>query len=284
MKRLAMLSLLLAGCTGADGLVVVSVVANAPLAAIDHLHVVAKSQAFDVGSDVQLPTTFGMQLPHSYAGALPLEVSAIAAAGDTIASGTTVVIVRPGRRVEATVVLTVSAPPGDMAELPDMAAEPDMATDTPDLAEPPLYDMTQTSPDMAHCSTEGQICTVGKGACVRSGHIICTSSGAQCDVAAGAPDENWHTTAAPNGSWDWNCDGRVFFKYPSGNETQPGADGQLHCSNFPVDACPRNSWTYKYTSQAPSSCGREIIGDDCFVSSNVCFYAGSTHRDTQGCK
>jgi len=49
-------------------------------------------------------------------------------------------------------------------------------------------------------------CTVGVGACTRVGLLRCDGS---CTTVPGIPDSSFHTTAAANGSWDWNCDGVV---------------------------------------------------------------------------
>ena len=53
----------------------------------------------------------------------------------------------------------------------------------------------------------GDTCTVGVGACARSGNIVCRSdhSGSVCDVAAGTPDP---TETCGNGIDD-NCDGNI---------------------------------------------------------------------------
>src|SRR6185503_19403070 len=46
----------------------------------------------------------------------------------------------------------------------------------------------------------------GFGACIAMGRVVCNSpSAAGCSGLATAPDETFHTSAAPNGSWDWNC-------------------------------------------------------------------------------
>ncbi len=52
----------------------------------------------------------------------------------------------------------------------------------------------------------GQACSVGVGACQASGTYGCSG----CSAVAGTPSPPaYHTTTAPNGSWDWNCDGTV---------------------------------------------------------------------------
>jgi hypothetical protein len=53
----------------------------------------------------------------------------------------------------------------------------------------------------------GGECTVGIGACAAVGRYRCDGS---CTATAGAPITSAQTEAAPNGSWDWDCDGLVL--------------------------------------------------------------------------
>ena len=61
----------------------------------------------------------------------------------------------------------------------------------------------------------GQACNVGTGlgACSNGGTITCDAT---CQpVTSGFGDATvWHSSAAPNGSWDWDCDGMVTKQYP----------------------------------------------------------------------
>jgi hypothetical protein len=52
----------------------------------------------------------------------------------------------------------------------------------------------------------GAGCTVGVGACLQTGFRRCDDT---CSATPLAPDAAFHTTPAPNGSWDWDCDGVV---------------------------------------------------------------------------
>jgi hypothetical protein len=50
----------------------------------------------------------------------------------------------------------------------------------------------------------GAVCTSGVGACMRTGTTRCNGT---CTAVAGTPSSVFQTSVAPNGSWDWNCDG-----------------------------------------------------------------------------
>jgi hypothetical protein len=52
----------------------------------------------------------------------------------------------------------------------------------------------------------------GVGACARSGTTVCSGTSIVCGATPGAAS-SYQTSAAPNGSWDWNCDGKVEMEY-----------------------------------------------------------------------
>jgi len=59
----------------------------------------------------------------------------------------------------------------------------------------------------------GGPCTSGVGACASAGRVLCDGT---CDATPGTPEPEsmFHTIAAPNGSWDWDCDGTVTGELP----------------------------------------------------------------------
>jgi hypothetical protein len=153
---------------------------------------------------------------------------------------------------------------------------------TPDMAAPVVPDMTIT------CTQLGQDCTVGVGACARTGKVVCTSQGtASCDATPGAADNSgtWHQAAATNGSWDWDCDGHVQYQYPTGDTTAPPRDNDpsvVSCSAYGIkSACEAPHWFYSYWNHWPDSCGHPV--DD-----RICYWNGSCidsggNEVTQGC-
>jgi hypothetical protein len=55
----------------------------------------------------------------------------------------------------------------------------------------------------------GSPCTVGIGACAHRGIVMSNGSATWCSAVTGYPTPGYQDYAAPNGSWDWNCDGWV---------------------------------------------------------------------------
>ncbi|HVU50687.1 MAG TPA: hypothetical protein VHL80_08360, partial [Polyangia bacterium] len=58
----------------------------------------------------------------------------------------------------------------------------------------------------------------GLGACKGNGHTGCNGTTQTCTPSTPAIGDTtstaWHVNAAPNGSYDWNCDGVVTKQYP----------------------------------------------------------------------
>jgi hypothetical protein len=57
--------------------------------------------------------------------------------------------------------------------------------------------------------------------------------------ASGAPpDNNFHNAAAPNGSWDWNCDGQIEQAFGSCESlTRQQCDPDTNATNGPPGFC-----------------------------------------------
>lgn len=102
---------------------------------------------------------------------------------------------------------------------------------------------------MATPATYGQACSAGVGACLAKGTIDCSAS---CTAKAGSPDSA-HTTPAPNGSWDWNCDGRVEIDLTlfSPSPCILFGKGSWVGSTYPACGDPG---TYSYSSPTTSGC------------------------------
>lgn len=165
-----------------------------------------------------------------------------------------------------------------------------MPSDVPDMAMPP--DLT-APPDMViTCGMQGQPCTVGVGACARTGTVQCSAQNvASCSATPGAPDNTgtWHQAAATNGSWDWDCDGNIEYEYPSGDTTPPPLDSPIIASgNSCMDAasmpvCNAPHWFYQYEhSFGLPSCGHPVDNTVCSWGSNFCNNV-TTQETPQGC-
>jgi hypothetical protein len=57
------------------------------------------------------------------------------------------------------------------------------------------------------CNVNG----IALGACLGGGQIDPVTQ--ECVAPAGIPSNTWHTEPAPNGSWDWNCDGIISLEF-----------------------------------------------------------------------
>jgi len=164
-----------------------------------------------------------------------------------------------------------------------MAASEDLA---PALA-PDLDAPTPTDPvDMAlNCAHAGEPCTSGTGACQATGKIVCTPRGAACDAVAIAPDSSWHSAAAANGSWDWNCDGKLEYQYPSGDTTPPQTPGGAQCAPRATQgACEAPIYFYndRIYSDPSQTCGAAVLFYPCAWTTQ-CKWLGGITSVPQGC-
>jgi len=115
-----------------------------------------------------------------------------------------------------------------------------------------VYDATGT------CSVPtpagfGAPCDVGSGlgACAGGGAVGCDGACHPTDPALGAPAV-WHITPAPNGSWDWDCDGVVTPAWQLAGT--PPAD----CAGYSdADAC-QGAAAVDYLAEA-TPCGEQAI-------------------------
>jgi hypothetical protein len=109
----------------------------------------------------------------------------------------------------------------------------------------------------------GSPCTVGAGACQRTGAVVCASpTAAGCSASPGLPDQTFHTQPADNGSWDWNCDGTDEFEY------EPSACDWMCNSPTIQTTCPD---VYALTPPCQPVCGGTLHFSACYHSSpNTC--------------
>lgn len=177
----------------------------------------------------------------------------------------------------------------DMATSPADIAGPtmttsDLAVDAHDLASPivhdlalPIhYDLAMPINDMATpwtCPNKGQACTSGSGACARTGTVTCTAQGvAACGAVAGNPDNSgtWHQAPAPNGSWDWDCDGAIEYQYPTGDTTAPlNPNNTTSCDSRSTQAaCSAPDWYNVHNTLYPNPCGHDVATDVCYWGTN----------------
>jgi hypothetical protein len=118
----------------------------------------------------------------------------------------------------------------------------------------------------------GSHCYPGVGACLATGTVVCANpSSATCSVMAGSPDDTFHSAAAPNGSWDWNCNNNVDRQYPLSS-----------CDSFTAATCPQEGWT-PVTGQA-GDCGQMLVQTSCSTTASGCASTGAGQMVTERCK
>jgi hypothetical protein len=118
----------------------------------------------------------------------------------------------------------------------------------------------------------GASCYPGFGACGVMGKVVCADpSTATCSATPGSPDESFHTSAAPNGSWDWNCNNGVDRKYPL-----------AACSSFTASTCPANGW--EPGPSGSGDCGEVLTETACAPSGSSCASTGPGQSVTEACK
>jgi hypothetical protein len=118
----------------------------------------------------------------------------------------------------------------------------------------------------------GTHCYPGVGACLATGTVVCENpSEAACSAMAGAPDETCHTAAAPNGSWDRNCNNNVDRQYPLSS-----------CESFTASTCPQ----YGRAPPAGESgdCGEMLVQKSCSITASDCASTGASTMVTEACK
>jgi hypothetical protein len=123
------------------------------------------------------------------------------------------------------------------------------------------------------CNVKG----LAVGACANGGYTGCNGTTQVCNpMTAAIGDLNsttWHTQTAPNGSWDWNCDGVATKQYP---DTAPAPPT---CMGVSMTDCP-NQPNYGYALN-PFACGD--YGD---VGNESCYWAtyipGCTNKTGTG--
>jgi hypothetical protein len=136
-------------------------------------------------------------------------------------------------------------------------------------------------------------CSAGVGACQTFGTLDATGN---CTAVAGTPDDNWHTTPAPNGSWDWSCDGRTQQEFAVFAPTSPLScealfDGGFCASlttssQFCNQMSPNNVGDFYFPCVgADIVCGEPILHQQCWFSAskNTC-EAGANESLLLGCK
>ena len=116
-------------------------------------------------------------------------------------------------------------------------------------------------------------CNVGNGvgACANGGYSACVGTTQVCNPAVSAIGDTtstaWHDNTAPNGSWDWNCDGVVTKQYP--DQAPPTPD----CASMSMSVCGTGvPLDYALT---PFACGDE--GD---IGSEYCYWLGPANMCT----
>jgi hypothetical protein len=118
----------------------------------------------------------------------------------------------------------------------------------------------------------GAKCYPGIGGCGVMGTVVCTGpTTADCSATPGQPDDSFHTGAAANGSWDWNCNNDVDRQYPLKS-----------CESAPADACPSYGWTPG--PGGSSDCGQMLIQHACSSAGGSCVSTGDGEMVQEACK
>jgi hypothetical protein len=118
----------------------------------------------------------------------------------------------------------------------------------------------------------GPCYSAGMGACISMGRVACMgTSMAGCSATPIPADDSFHTTAAPNGSWDWNCNNDVDRKYPL-----------AACESFTASSCPGQGW--KPVAGQSGDCGESLLQQSCMATSSGCVSTGAGVMVTEGCK
>ena len=132
---------------------------------------------------------------------------------------------------------------------------------------------------VATCNVAGKT----TGACLNGGNTACSGTTQVCNPAVpGIGDPGaWHLTAAPNGSWDWDCDFYVTKQYAD-TSTPPT------CTGLDINACGAVT-PVTYSLNGVLACGQ--VGD---IGSSYCYWlsvasacepkTGQQAGQQQGCR
>jgi len=134
---------------------------------------------------------------------------------------------------------------------------------------------------VSSCNVEG----IGFAACANGGNTACSGTTQVCNPAASGIGDSgvWHLVAAPNGSWDWDCDGYVTKRYADTAPPSPNCDG------LDINACSAVT-PVEYSLSGPQPCGQVIDT----VGSSYCYWlsvasaceakTGQQTGQQQGCR
>jgi hypothetical protein len=146
---------------------------------------------------------------------------------------------------------------------------------------------TASNPTWGGGTPIGGTCTAGTGACQNSGTVYCGSTTTAACNAVGGTAQTYHDTAAPNGSWDWNCDGSVELQY---GDVLPAAicPTSLFCTGANPDTEGNCASSLNFISPCgtlgpPPNCGQTFIQQTCNWTGSTCA-DGFTNTLTMGCE
>jgi hypothetical protein len=187
---------------------------------------------------------------------------------------------------------------------PPSTTATDLGPAAPDLTPPATAPDLGAPPDLSPACMPGA-CTPptpaglpAVGAC--AGALTCGAAGPVCSARF---DADFQTMAAPNGSWDWNCDGAVTVQTPQpANWTLsvPPTDAAAFCRSFtaandstgccngPATACGGHHWFSTVDPNvSPAACGETVTDVQCYwgmFGNNFGCHLGGTTQVTQACK
>ena len=96
----------------------------------------------------------------------------------------------------------------------------------------------------------------GQGACTKGGVVSCGGTCQPADPTIGDATA-WHITPAPNGSWDWDCDGAITM-------TLVPTQAPPECAAYADSQSCNDAPTVEYVTE-PSPCGAQatLFKRDC---------------------
>jgi hypothetical protein len=124
----------------------------------------------------------------------------------------------------------------------------------------------------------GAGCSVGTGACAASGSVVCTTPGSVGCSATSGQSQSFKTSPAPNGSWDWNCDGADEHQY--GIDNTPNIC-LTQCTNLPLGVC---NGTHYLACSGPGECGGTLWVLKCAVVNGIACQGTLDPEIKQGCR
>jgi hypothetical protein len=145
------------------------------------------------------------------------------------------------------------------------------------------------------CQGEGTRCVAGVGACAVQGENYCDNGNAKCGATAGNANDSFHSSPAPNGSWDWNCDGSIelqpvigtpfLWSAPCGADDASTAERAHICEITTVGTSITFTLNFVCSDDAqPTLCGSEYGFLSCYDVPGLAGLVVGFFTDVRQCK